>query len=284
VLVVPDGALHYVPCATLIEPVHHVPLTLRHELVTLPSATMLTLLRGRLQGRPPAAKLLAVLADPVFDVTDPRVRASAPGRSTAVERIEPMRRLSRLPFSREEADRILAAAPFETSLKALDFDASRTTATGTDLSQYRILHFATHAVQDDEHPGLSGIVLSLVRRDGNPQDGFLRLHDLFGLRLQADLVVLSACETGTGRQTGGEGLASLSRGFFYAGAARVVSSLWKVDDEATARLMELFYKALFARAQMSPAAALQAAQTAMMKQKRWEDPHYWSAFVLQGDW
>jgi CHAT domain-containing protein len=193
------------------------------------------------------------------------------------------RRLSRLPFSRDEADRILAMVPPALSLKALDFDANRGAAMSPALSAYRIVHFGTHAVRDDRHPELSGIVLSLVDPRGRKQNGFLRLQDLYNLHLGADLVVLSACETAVGVAAGGEGLASMARGFFYAGAVRVVAALWKVDDEATAAFMQLFYRAQIVD-RLSTAAALRAAQQSMRGQKRWEDPYYWSGFILQGEW
>lgn len=285
VLVVPDGALNYIPFGALVDPQRGTPLTAEHEVVAAPSSGLALMLQRQAQ-RSEAPKALAVLADPVFDVTDPRVRVdpavtSAPAARGPAPGI-PSRRLSRLPFSRDEAERILRLVPANSRLQALNFDANRATAVSANLAQYRIVHFATHAIQDDEHPELSGIVLSLVGANGRPQDGFLRIHDLYGLHLRADLVVLSACETGIGRQTGREGLASLARGFFFAGATRVMSSLWKVDDEATARLMELFYKALLNDPRQEPAAALRAAQNEMQHQKRWADPHYWSGFVLQG--
>src|SRR5207244_8117426 len=123
-------------------------------------------------------------------------------------------------------------------LEALDFQASRTMALSGELGRYRVVHFSTHGLLNNEHPELSGLVLSLVDERGKPQDGFLRLHDIYNLNLPADLVVLSACNTGLGREVRGEGLVGMVRGFMYAGAPRVVASLWKVDDEATAELMK----------------------------------------------
>jgi CHAT domain-containing protein len=152
------------------------------------------------------------------------------------------------------------------------------------LSEYRIVHFASHGLLSVAHPELSGIVLTLVDERGRPQDGFLRLPDVYGLRLPADLVVLSGCQTGLGKEVRGEGLLSLTRGFMYAGAARVVSSLWKVDDRATAELMERFYRALRGPRRPSPAAALREAQAALARDPRWRAPYYWAGFVLQGEW
>jgi CHAT domain-containing protein len=192
-------------------------------------------------------------------------------------------RIPRLLASREEAEGIMALIPWGTGLKAIGFDASRATITSADLGQYRIVHFATHGVLDNERPELSGIVLSLVDQQGQSQDGFLRLHDIYNLNLSADLVVLSACNTGLGKDVKGEGLIGLTRGFMYAGAAGVVASLWKVDDDATSELMNHFYEAMFKRG-MSPAAALRESQLAMWRQKRWHAPYYWAAFVIQGQY
>ncbi len=186
-------------------------------------------------------------------------------------------------FSRREADEITGLAGARASFKALDFAANRATALGSNLSQYRIIHFATHGLLNSQHPELSGIVLSLVDKEGLPQDGFLRLHDIYNLKLAADLVVLSACKTGLGKEIKGEGLVGLTRGFLYAGAPRVVASLWKVDDRATAELMKLFYQRML-RDSLRPAAALRKAQIDMWKQPRWAAPYYWAGFTLQGEW
>jgi CHAT domain-containing protein len=191
--------------------------------------------------------------------------------------------LSRLPFTRQEATNILAVTPASKALRALDFDANMATAISSNLAQYRIVHFATHGLLNSKHPELSGLVLSLVDRQGSPQSGFLGLQEIYNLNLSADLVVLSACETGLGQQIEGEGAVGLTRGFMYAGASRVVASLWKIDDLATAELMKYFYQAMEQR-KLRPAAALRAAQIEMWKQKHWSSPYYWAAFQLHGEW
>lgn len=124
-----------------------------------------------------------------------------------------------------EAKRIVSLAGKENSLSALDFDASRRTATSAELERYRIVHFASHALINSQHPELSGVVLSLVNRNGEPQDGFLRANEIYNLRLNAELVVLSACQTALGKEVKGEGLIGLTRAFMYAGAPRVVALL-----------------------------------------------------------
>jgi CHAT domain-containing protein len=168
-------------------------------------------------------------------------------------------------------------------MKAVDFQASRATAISPELANYRIVHFASHGLLNSQHPELSGLVFSLIDKKGKPQEGFLTLQDIYNLNLPAELVVLSACETGLGKEISGEGLIGLTRGFMYAGASRVVASLWKVSDVATAELMAEFYRSM-EKDGLAPAAALRAAQVKMWKQKRWRSPYYWAAFQLQGEW
>ena len=174
--------------------------------------------------------------------------------------------------------------PRTNSLAAFDFAANRPVATSADLRQYRIVHFATHGLINSRHPDLSGIVLSLVDQEGKPQNGFLRLYDIYNMNLSAELVVLSACQTALGKDIKGEGLVGLTRAFMYAGASRIVASLWRTEDRATAVLMSRFYAHLLAGNGMSPAAALRKAQLSMWQDKRWRQPRYWAAFTLQGEW
>ncbi|MGH9754942.1 MAG: CHAT domain-containing protein, partial [Blastocatellia bacterium] len=164
-----------------------------------------------------------------------------------------------------------------------DFQASRAAVASGQLSQYRYIHFATHGLADSQRPELSTILLSLCDEQGRPQDGFLRAHEIYNLEMPAELVTLSACQTGLGKLTRGEGLVSLTRGFMYAGAARVVVSLWSVSDQATSELMVKFYRRMLIDGER-PAAALRAAQVEMWRDKRWETPYYWAAFTLQGEW
>jgi CHAT domain-containing protein len=320
-LMVSDGALHYVSFAALPVSVRGkapAPLAAQHEIINLPSASVLAVLRHERMGRESPSKTVAVLADPVFDTGDTRVKHLAvggrrngdaargiDGSRAAVEESEkslafahltrsaadvgwqgPRRGevyLPRLRFSRQEADAIAAATPPGQALEALDFQASRATAMGTNLANYRVVHFATHALLNSKHPELSGLVLSLVDERGRPRNGFLDLEDIYNLNLPAELVVLSACETGLGKEISGEGLVGLTRGFMYAGASRVMASLWKIDDRATAELMGHFYQAMVGQ-EMRPAAALRAAQLRMRKDRRWRSPYFWAAFQIQGEW
>ena len=310
-VVVAPGALSYLPFAALPAPEDkkplagdYEPLIAKHEVATVPSASVLSIIRRETAGRQRATKSVAVLADPVFEVSDPRLESIKNGNSSgetpaapaADEELSGLTRairtmnfsdaragFTRLAFSRQEADSIIALTPKETGLKATDFNASRELAMSRQLSEYRILHFATHGLLNGEHPELSGLVFSLIDQEGKPQDGFLRLHEIYNLQLSADLIVLSACETGLGKEIKGEGLIGLTRGFMYSGAPRVVASLWNVDDLATAELMKLFYQGIL-KDGLPAGAALRAAQLELSRQKRWASPYFWAGFVLHGEW
>lgn len=302
IIVVADGQLRYLPFAALPSPDTtaagtslNTMLGRGHEVVSLPSASVLSVLR-QASGRAPAMKAVAVFADPVIEKDDPRIQLAHGGRPVVApaERREALAealrdtddagdtKLQRLAASGREARDIVSIAP-TSSMEATGFKANRENVTSAQLSQYRVVHFATHGIVNEKKPELSGVVLSLYDEQGRfHQDGFLRLKDIYDLRLPVDLVVLSACRTGLGQEVRGEGLIGLTRGFMYAGAPRVIASLWKVDDDATAELMRLFYQKML-KEDMSPAAALGAAQVMMSGQKRWSHPYYWAGFILQGE-
>ncbi|HUJ12815.1 MAG TPA: CHAT domain-containing tetratricopeptide repeat protein [Thermoanaerobaculia bacterium] len=285
IVLAPDGGLYYVPFSTLIEPDGE-PMIVRHEIVSIPSATSLDAFRRQ----PPAPhdeRAVAVFADPVFERSDDRFGSDAVAESagTTQSRDRDGQRsgsFHRLLFAREEADGILQDADRNESLEATGFDAARHTVLNADLRRFGIVHFATHGVIDSEVPELSGLVLSQYDRSGRKIDGFLRPADIYGLDLHADLVVLSACRTALGKEMYGEGLIGLTRGFMYAGANRVVASVWSVDDRATSNLMRRFYEAML-RDKQKPAAALRTAQLAMLRDPRWNQPYYWAAFIIEGD-
>jgi CHAT domain-containing protein len=311
--VVADGILQYLPFAALPAPGRSgpgEPLLRRREVIHLPSASVLALGRRHPAGRPPPAGQVAVVADPVFSPDDPRVRTAAgaenhpavaaappaadvaepppaaaaapPAAGAPADLREPTDRFARLFWSRAEAEAIAALADPGRTLVAVDFDASLDLVREDRLRDFRYVHFATHGVVDTAAPALSGLVLSQVDESGGPRPGFLRLAEVYDLELAADAVVLSGCETALGREVRGEGLWGLSRGFLSAGAGQVVASLWRVEDRATARLMERFYRALLVDGER-PAAALRRAQAAMLAEPRWEDPYYWAGFVVYGD-
>jgi CHAT domain-containing protein len=304
-IVVPDGALGILPFAALPVPepgkswqspkdflVEHL------EVVYIPSATTLGAQRQWLERRTRATKRAAVLADPVFDVHDPRLTSLLPTRNQVSRKpagkkpaaaigprgagdSDPSEALERLPSTRAEAEAISALAPGQVWL-SLGLEANRDAVLSGRLRDFRILHFATHATADSRNPELSGLFLSQVDAEGHPQQGFLGLSDIYQLDLEADLVVLSGCRTALGKEVRGEGVMGLTRGFQYAGVPQVVASLWRVQDRATAELMIHFYQAMWRRGGLSPAAALHEAQKAILR--RYRDPYLWAGFVLQGDW
>lgn len=315
-LIIADGALEYLPFIALPSPLVHSnntrgmptrgqsqdaelePLIVKHEIIGLPSASVISTLSNEAPDRKDKPTSIAIFADPVFEDDDPRIikvkGGAASVRSLAkpdllvrsareVGLIRDDNPLPRLHFTREEAEYILSYAPPETSLKALGLDATKPLATSLDPGKYTIVHFATHGILNTEHPELSGVVLSLFDKQGGRQDGFLHLNDIYNLREFADLVVLSGCNTGFGNDTKGEGFSGLTRAFIYAGAKSVIASLWSVQDESTSKLMKFFYKQLLIE-KRTPAAALRAAQLQMWRQTRWKSPYFWAAFTIQGKW
>ena len=303
-LVSGDGALHYIPFDALTISANcdkrgpeaaadWVPLMLHHQIVELPSISVLAALRD--QKHRQTERTILVFADPIFEANDPRLNKSSHEQADPVvgpELDHAMRdandsgnefRISRLPGTRREGEAILSLTPAGEGVMVTGLEADRATAMSPQIAQYRILHFATHGIVNSENPQLSGLILSRVDKNGSSLNGFLRLPDIYNLKLNADLVVLSACRTRLGKDVTGEGLVGLTQGFMYAGSKGVVGSLWKVDDEATAELMVSFYTAML-KDGLTPAAALQASKIKMWKQKCWQSPFFWSAFVLQGEY
>jgi CHAT domain-containing protein/Flp pilus assembly protein TadD len=300
-LIVPDGALQYIPFAAL--PLckdgtcnESSRLVTNHEIVNAPSISTIDIIRTSKRRTP--TKTLAVIADPVFGTNDERftdiaTKAKLPPKvrseNLAQGQLERSANESGIKFdrligTRREANSILPLVPPNMQLKKFDFDASREfVTTSPELGKYRYISFATHGILNSTRPELSGLVLSLVDRKGEAKNGFLQLNDIFNLQLSADLVVLSACETGLGKQISGEGSIGLTRGFMYAGTPRVVVSLWKVDDDGTAELMKKFYTNILKK-KLTPAAALRAAQLEMSQDAKYSDPYYWAGFTLQGEW
>jgi len=283
VLVVLPDVLGYVPFEALPEPSLRVdgaawPVTLLdgREIVRIPSASVLLRLRAQRAGRATAPGLLAMMGDPVFSSRDDRLPKGGP---TARETVD----LPLLRYAGWEARAIAELARGGEVLSATGFDATREMALSGVLSRYRILHFLAHGLIDTQRPERSALVLSRFDRQGRPKPGRLQADEIRGLHLAADLVVLSACETGLGRELRGEGLVGLPHSFLAAGASSVIMSLWKVEDRATSVFMDRFYRELLAN-RRSPADALRTTQRALRRDPRWGAPSYWGGFVLQGDW
>jgi len=262
------------------------PLISEHEIVKVPSASVLAALEARQAGRIPPPDLLGMLADPVFELADQRLA----GDAAAMLGNEPQTALTsllgpfkRLVYARAEADAILKEARGGRVLTAFGFDANRDLVLGGRLRDYRNLQFITHGWLQADDADLSALVLSQVDRHGRRRDGFLRAADISKLDLPADLVVLSACETGLGEKIPGEGLVGLPQAFMTAGATALLVSLWPVDDLASAELMQRFYHQYIGH-RLPPAAALREAQNSMRQSRRYSAPFYWGAFELRGSW
>ncbi len=297
-VIIADGALQLIPFSalTISSGADYRPLVADAEIVTEPSLSILIYLQKNRAARTDAArKSVAVLADPIFERNDERFAGSknlknksfneSPNISDALS--ETLRdfgvdRLARLPFTAVEARSIVGFAG-DKSVLAIGAQASRERFLRGDFDYYKILHFATHGFLNQRTPDLSGLVLSLYDEKRHSQNGFLRVIDLYSIRLHNDLVVLSACQTGLGKDVDGEGIIGLTRGFMYAGASGVVSSLWKVDDAATAELMKRFYRAMLKENQ-TPSAALRIAENELRQIPRFKNPQNWAGFTLAGDW
>ena len=196
-----------------------------------------------------------------------------------------------MPYSAEEVQKIagIYGITLPSDTVNLRENATEKHLRKMDLTRYRILHFATHAIVGDEVRWITqpALVLSLAGTD-DTYDGFLQMNEIFNLRLDADLVVLSACETGKGKLRRGEGIIGLTRAFMYAGTPSVVASLWKVNDQSTSLFMEFFYQNL--KDGQSKADALQQAKKQLMQaqieiagQKRsLAAPYFWAPFILIG--
>ena len=292
IAIVADGVLQFMPFPALQNP-NSAEKVLADDSATivLPSASVLAQLRENTKNIEPQNNKIAIFADPVFDQTDSRISGNS-----KVEKLELSSNLSevkrdfnfgnslpRLLFSRQEARSIQLLSNNDQTVVKMDFDASVQNLETSDISQYRILHFATHGFLNTARPEFSGLVLSLFDKNGRQQDGFLSLNDIYNLELSSDLVVLSACQTALGKEVRGEGLIGLSRGFLYAGSKKVIASLWKVDDAATAEFMKLFYRNHLGK-KLPASTSLQQAKLEMKKIPRYKSPYYWSAFTLLGDW
>ncbi|HEU4710831.1 MAG TPA: CHAT domain-containing protein [Pyrinomonadaceae bacterium] len=304
-LLITDGALQYIPFEALPLPRRILlqqeqangdttPLLIDHnEVVMLPSASLLVAINQEAK-REVSTRMIAIFADPVFDNTDPRVKQAKDPSIPNTKENELFKKVSRtlgggngsiprLPGSLREAKAIMDLAPSGAATMATGFDANRERVMTEEFRHYRILHFATHGIIDSETPEASGLVLSMLDKSGNAQNGYLGLSDIYDLDVRADMVVLSACRTYLGQSVQGEGLIGLSRGFMCAGSKSVVASLWKVDDEATAHLMSAFYKAMWSDG-LPPSAALRRAKLNMRENQQWRAPYYWAAFVFQGSY
>ena len=290
-IIVPDGKLGYFPVSALPLPDSETgePILLSNEVVYEPSASTLSLLTNNKQTNS-ASKSLLIFSDPVFNAEDSRLSAENKNDLSAQTEtgekfrfVESLNSLVRLDSSKSEADSIVDILGTSNADNFSGFSANRERLLNTNAADYKILHFATHGLIDEKRPELSGIVLSRFDENGQKMDEFFRLHDIYGMNLNSDLVVLSACNTGIGKEVRGEGLLSLNNAFLSVGAKSVMASLWKVEDGATLELMKNFYDAM-ANEKLTPSKALQKAQINLQQSERYKSPFYWAAFTVQGDY
>jgi CHAT domain-containing protein len=293
IIVAADDALNYIPFQILpAAPDNPEPLVAQHDIINEPSASILGELRKEAARHGVRAKTLAVFGNPIFATQNGQTAANQTSDDQskhATRSIELDRDSSdpptfgRLFYSAREIANLRDVATEAQTFTASDYDATRDQLLSMDFTQYAILHFATHGLLNPERPVNSGLLLSTITRDGRTVNGFVGLQDIYSLRAPVDLVVLSACQTGLGKDIRGEGLVGLTRGFMYAGATSVVASLWKVEDEATAELMKRFYVEML-KNRKTPAEALRAAQNSIRQEPQWSAPHYWAGFTLQGEY
>jgi CHAT domain-containing protein/Tfp pilus assembly protein PilF len=282
-IIVPDGILYRLPFETLI--IENESMGIKRYLIEnysvsyAPSATALSVLLDRPKPGNYPKDLLAIGSPKYPTSMSVTSVPNSPSEILQQSFMESGIFISPLPYSREEVKEIAALFGSDKRNIYLGNAARERILKNVDPGCYRIIHIACHAVSDDTDSYRSAIVFSLTGADG--EDGFLQLWEMYELQLKSDLVVLSACQTGKGQIITNEGMLGLPRVFFYAGAFTVVSSLWNVEDKATAQFMKSFYRSLLGG--QSKAQALRLAKIEFIKSK-YSHPFYWSAFVLTGDY
>lgn len=279
-VIVPSNILQYIPFSAL--RLKGKPLIINHEIIILSSSTLLLALKNSSSNRI-ASNSVAVLADPVFQSTDSRLKKATIPKTDFFNSDRAVNfDQNRLPFSGKEAEVIKLLFANENPLILLGFDANLESLLKLGSKPHRIIHFATHSLIDFNYPERSGLLFSKFKENGEEVNGYLTFNDILNLRLDCDLVVLSSCQTAIAKQLPGEGFLGLSRAFFYAGARKIMLTLWRVEDESTAVLMSKFYT--FLKKGLSPAAALRSAQISMLQEEKWKSPYHWAAFQIEGDW
>jgi CHAT domain-containing protein len=276
----PDGPLHSLPFAALLDrqgtgrgrylieskPVH-----------VIASGTLFERLKKLRRQEPWPAPSVVAFGDPAYSSeSGPSASSEPANRNRSGRALEP------LPGTRKEVESLAQIYPDAVTYLGSEANERRVRSIKGSV---RLLHFATHALMDPLVPLNSAIALTKTDESAR-DDGLLHAWEIYDeFRVNADLVTLSACDTAVGEPIGGDGLASLSRAFLYAGAQSVLGSLWKVDDAATAELVRRFYGAL--KKDASKDAALRAAQLSMLRgseNRGWSQPFYWAAFTMSGDW
>jgi len=282
-IIVPDGILYYLPFETLkILPgtglYENNFLVEQFKISYVPSCSSLLFLLERKTPKFSAPRILA-LGNPMLTGTDLKEDPF----SQPVSLIEKLYAdqgfdLSPLPFSRKEVKNVVKFFNKKNRHIYLDSRANEALIKSLPLKDYQVIHFACHGLLDEYFRFRSALVLSGGKNDD--EDGFLQVREIYNLKMNAEMIVLSACQTGRGKLEQGEGVLGLPRIFFYTGAQSVLTSLWRIHDKSTSKFMNLFYEYLFQG--KSKVQALRMAKLRMMK-SRFSHPHYWAAFVLNGD-
>lgn len=294
-IIIPDGSLHYIPFNVLADPNARVftPLVVNYEVSCLPSFTSLSILRT--VQRPATLKTAIVISDPVFSINDPRLQGTKgkigdeeiAHRRTIFDRAtsgsEKLTKLPRLIHTLEESNSIKALVEPNLFSEKTGFAANSSVVKDDKNRNHRIWHFATHATVNSENPELSGLVLSLFDSQGGSTQGFISLSQIFSLKFPCELVFLSACDTGLGQEMKGEGLVGFTQGFMFAGAKRVITTKWSINDKASSELVSIFYQKLL-KERKTYVASLREAQLEIMVKPRLSSPYYWASFVLQGEY
>jgi len=289
VIVIPDGILNKFPFDILpvrsgIGPASQdlQPLGLCCEVIQAPSASVFKMLKERQAKAAGVGRGAVAFADPVFDSLDPRVKhQTASGTPSSPTRSKTAGiNLARLPYSQIEVETIEQFVPPAKRWVLRGFQANKSTFLNHRLEDYPVLLLSTHAFADDRQPELSSIVLSMVDERGLAIDGLVHVYDLYDLTLGPALVILSACESASGREVRGEGIIGLSRGFLFAGASGILVSPLKIDAEGSAFLISAFLRELLGPARLPPSKALLEARKTLARSARWKDPYYWGSFVL----
>ena len=282
-IIIPDGFLYFLPFEALllcsdIQASNNHYLVEKYKISYAPSCSSLLFLKEKRDHVKHPKSLLAI-GSPKYSLGRTTNSIKKTSSSILKEIYENQGfDFSPLPYSRKEINKITKLFPKQERDLYLGKHAKEEVIKCATLKDYKIIHLACHSLVDEKFPFRSALVLTVD--NDTKEDGFLLVREIYNLRLTADMIVLSACQTGRGRLENIEGVLGLPRIFFYCGAGSVVSSLWKINDKSTTKFMFYFYK--YISEGNSKPQALRLAKIKMMKTK-YSHPFYWASFVLYGD-
>jgi CHAT domain-containing protein len=282
-LIVPDGILNYLPFEVLLRkdssqtPFSKMPYLLnQYQIRYIPSATVLAAIQTREHRIMKDRKAMLAFASASKDSEEGQIRGSNSDVYSFLKTTD----LPNLPYARIEVQEISKLYGDENVTTFLGANATEGNVKHSQLDQYSKINFAVHGLVHQEKPELSSLVMSLNENEN--EDGYLMMREIFDLKLNSDLVVLSACKSGLGQNIRGEGVINLARAFIYAGTQSVIVSLWNVADESTANMMKRFYQNM-EQQRMKPTVALTETKREMIDSEKYSHPYYWATFVLVGD-